>query len=345
MHQNTDEPRIWLGLEIKQLADDLIHDQQLDLDELLQGLALTADSFADPAIRLSLHQELTLYVRIANLNCDPYLALKHGLRQTLKDFGILGVAMMSATTLREAWQVAVKYSRLLSFSGRFSLREHHDQLQLVMQPAPTDTITSVFEVESCFAMLLAVSRELVGTSLCFAQVSFAHVKDADDQQYWADKLGCDIQYDQPENRLSLAAVDAARMIPFAHPEYSQYMNELCENRIKALQTETSVTARVENLLRQHEGKAGLSTIAERLSLSPRTLRRRLAAEGGSFQVSLDRIRFERARHLLLTTHLNIAAIGLQMGYRDVANFRAAFRRWSGMAPQSYRQQLYRQQSK
>ncbi|WP_315981543.1 AraC family transcriptional regulator ligand-binding domain-containing protein [Aliamphritea spongicola] len=171
MKPDNTEPRIWLGLEIKQLADDLISYQQLELDELLQGLGLSAEAFADPAIRLTLHQELTLYVRIANLNCDPYLALKHGLRQTLKDFGILGVAMMSAASLGDAWRVAVRHSRLLSYSGRFRLQEQDGQLCLFMQPAPTDAVTSVFETESCFAMLLAVSAELVDGRVHCRQIS------------------------------------------------------------------------------------------------------------------------------------------------------------------------------
>ena len=340
MKADNTEPRIWLGLEIKQLADDLVRHQQLELSSLLQGLGLSADEFADPAIRLSLHQELSLYVRIANLNCDPYLALKHGLRQTLKDFGILGVAMMSATSLGDAWRVAVRYSRLLSYSGRFRLQEQDGQLCLVMQPAPTDAVTSVFEAESCFAMLLAVSAELVADTVRCHQICFTHTVSEAYQQHWAAQLGCEVRYGQPENMLCLSAADSARAIPFAHPEYSQYMNELCENRIKALQTESGVAARVESLLRQHEGKITLPETAATLSLSPRTLRRRLARQGSSFQELLDQVRFERARHLLLTTQLTVATIGLQLGYRDVANFRAAFRRWAGITPKAYRQQSF-----
>ena len=332
---SADAP-VWLGLEIKQLADDLVSEQQISLSSLLEDLSLTPEDFADPAIRLSLQQELTLYIRIANLNQDRQLALRHGRRQTLKDFGILGVAMMSAATLGDAIQVAVKYSRLISFSGRFSWQQTGDRGLLIMQPAPTDPVTSVFEVESTLAMLLTIFAELLNRPLVPLDVSFAYAADAQQQQACREAFGCTVEFQQPQNHLSFSTADLQQTIPFAHPEYSLYMNQLCADRIRALQAETTVSARTESYIRSRQGLTDLAETAAFLSLSPRTLRRRLQQDQLSFQQLLDKVRFERAGQLLLTTSATVQAVALALGYQDVANFRVAFRRWSGMTPGDFR---------
>ncbi|HET8871199.1 MAG TPA: helix-turn-helix domain-containing protein, partial [Aquabacterium sp.] len=76
--------------------------------------------------------------------------------------------------------------------------------------------------------------------------------------------------------------------------------------------------------------------ATRFHMSSRTFRRQLQGEGLSFQVLLDRVRMDSARHFLTETDLTIQQITERLGYGDPSNFIRAFRRHHGCTPGQYR---------
>ncbi len=85
-------------------------------------------------------------------------------------------------------------------------------------------------------------------------------------------------------------------------------------------------------------------IAERLAISPRTLRRRLAEEGYSFQGAKNLAREKRAKYYLAHTSMSLSGISFELGYSELSAFSRAFRAWVGMTPQAYRErsrQLFR----
>lgn len=81
-------------------------------------------------------------------------------------------------------------------------------------------------------------------------------------------------------------------------------------------------------------------VAREIGMSSRTMRRKLADEGSSFQEVLDECRMRQAVFEFRTRpHLSIAQIALRLGYSEHSTFTRAFHRWSGMAPQAYRARL------
>lgn len=84
-------------------------------------------------------------------------------------------------------------------------------------------------------------------------------------------------------------------------------------------------------------KTSLETIASELSMHPRTLNRRLQAEGKTFRELINEARFEVARQLLTGTKMGIADIGLVLGYAQPSGFTRAFLRWAGVAPSEWRE--------
>ena len=78
-------------------------------------------------------------------------------------------------------------------------------------------------------------------------------------------------------------------------------------------------------------------MAQRLHLSDRTLNRRLQDESASFRELRAQVTNRWARQYLDATDLSIDAIAAQLGYRDAANFRRAFRNANACSPSDYRQ--------
>ncbi|MEM1111707.1 MAG: AraC family transcriptional regulator ligand-binding domain-containing protein [Pseudomonadota bacterium] len=79
-------------------------------------------------------------------------------------------------------------------------------------------------------------------------------------------------------------------------------------------------------------------IAERLAISARTLRRRLAEEGFSFQEAKNLAREKHAKYFLAHTTLSLSEIAFKLGYSELSAFSRAFRAWTGLTPQNYREQ-------
>jgi len=84
---------------------------------------------------------------------------------------------------------------------------------------------------------------------------------------------------------------------------------------------------------------GQREVAERLCMSPRTLKRQLQRQGLRFRDLRERVLRQRAEQLLGGTRLPVDQVALQVGYSSGANFSRAFNRWQGQAPGQFRQRL------
>ena len=85
--------------------------------------------------------------------------------------------------------------------------------------------------------------------------------------------------------------------------------------------------------------AGYATprhVADRLALGTRTLARRLAQNGTSFEVLLDDTRHEIACQLLRNSSASITKIADLLGYAHSSAFTRAFRRWADTSPREWR---------
>jgi AraC-like DNA-binding protein len=80
----------------------------------------------------------------------------------------------------------------------------------------------------------------------------------------------------------------------------------------------------------------LAVAAKRVGLATRTLNRRLAAEGTSYQQLREQARYTIARQLLAGTRMPANQVADHLGYANASAFTRAFRQWSGKAPAEWR---------
>ena len=82
--------------------------------------------------------------------------------------------------------------------------------------------------------------------------------------------------------------------------------------------------------------AHLNGAAQALHLTPRTLIRKLEADGTSFQSIKDALRRDIAIRRLQVAATSIEAIAQDVGFASAASFHKAFHRWTGTTPGAYR---------
>ena len=109
--------------------------------------------------------------------------------------------------------------------------------------------------------------------------------------------------------------------------------------------DTSLTARIKHMLTP-KGFTENDTLelpsshqlAQQLDMSEQTLRRKLSAEGISYQQIKDNLRQDMANMLLRNGAINIATISKQLNFSEPRAFTRAYKQWSGITPKEYRQQ-------
>ena len=85
------------------------------------------------------------------------------------------------------------------------------------------------------------------------------------------------------------------------------------------------------------GYPSVELLARLSGLSLRSFQRQLAVAGRTFSGLVEQTRHEQAIALMRDPSIRLTEVALELGYSDPANFTRAFRRWTGLAPQRYRQ--------
>src|SRR4029077_11001232 len=84
------------------------------------------------------------------------------------------------------------------------------------------------------------------------------------------------------------------------------------------------------------GKARRRHVAKKLAVSTRTLARRLASEGTTFEEVVDELRRSLALQYIKTPSISLSQIAWLLGYEGGTSFNHAFRRWTGGPPSAAR---------
>ncbi|GAA5321055.1 MAG: hypothetical protein Aseana_31190 [Candidatus Pelagadaptatus aseana] len=90
------------------------------------------------------------------------------------------------------------------------------------------------------------------------------------------------------------------------------------------------------IINKLEGQLKLSSVANYLCLSERTVTRRLNNCDLKYRDIIEEVKFYLSVKYLLASPVNIAEIARMVGYANPSNFCKAFKRWSGVTPLKYR---------
>lgn len=117
----------------------------------------------------------------------------------------------------------------------------------------------------------------------------------------------------------------------------QQAKQICERELEKLQIAELLQTRIRKyLLSFKDGFPSLIEVSRYFNMSSRNLHRQLQREGSSFSKILMSVREFVAVELLDSSAMTVQAISLTLGYSDIANFRKAFKQWTGISPSDFR---------
>lgn len=321
-----------------------LHDEGIPASRVLAMTGIAPSQLADPGFRVSARQLLTVLARCAQLSGDPAFALRAGLRLRVNHFGLYGYALLSCPTPREAIQFAVRYRALAT--PLLGLQAHESGTDLCWSFSDLHGLGQASELfrlacEIQFTTQLSLHRDVMGVDMRPSEVRAAYPAPAHAACY-EQLLGCPVHFGAPSSDISFSAKWLAQPIAWDHPIPATLIRETCDRLLNDLQPASGTASQVCALLLAQPGRfPDIELLAQCLRMSSRTLRRKLLMEGTSYQQLLDGVRHRLATDYLSTTKLNTDDIAASLGFSDAANFRQAFKRWTGRRPSDYRPQTLR----
>lgn len=276
----------------------------------------------------------TLLQRAAAFTGDPALGLRFGLRLNLASHGMLGYALMSAGNGRQLVSLLTRYAALSIPDVTLTRVLRGELLCLTCRPAPDLKERNLF-VELVLATLVAAGRSLFPRPIPGAEVWLDYPAPAHADEF--RRLRLPVRFNQPWAALVCERRFLDMDIDSADPALAELCARQCEALLGTTRRRSGMADAVrKNLLGTPNGLPSLPVVAARLGTSERTLRRRLTREGTSYRAISDEVRQVLAGQYLQTTTLPVTEIAGLLGYEDPANFRRAFRRWTGTSPAAYR---------
>ncbi len=300
------------------------------------GLGLSREQIRDANVRVSFRQARRVVKRAIKALALPDLGLQIGRRQTIGNFGVLGLAMMTARTFGDALAISMENHIVTGSLMDISFAPiSADEFAIIAKPRQVDPEILPFLCEELFLSSLILCRSLVGPEFRPLRLDLAYPAPAY-ASFYAELFQCPVRFAQPESCARIASHWLATPLPNYDPISAQLALSLCRQQAEASRRSEIIDS-VERLLRQRlKDNPPLADIAGALNLTERTLRRQLGAAGTGFKSLHDRVRAEQARLLLQGSNRPIADIGTAVGFRDAREFRRAFKRWTGVSPKAIR---------
>ncbi|MRG93071.1 AraC family transcriptional regulator [Polyangium spumosum] len=309
---------------------DLVARWGVSPPEVLDGLGLTRESLTNPAARISLETTGTLVKRAIALTGEPGLSLFMGLQMRLSSHGYLGFAAMTAGTIRQAIELAIRFVPTRTTALAFHLHVEGETASLVLEERAPLGEAREFILVTLMMGIAQIARDVTKKELV-GDADFAFEEPGHFSRF-AHLAPGRVRFGKAKNRIVFASSVLDLPLDMADPVAMQLAREQCEREMQALGRDDRTAARVRELLPLPEGYRSLEEIAQQIGVSPRTLKRRLADAGTSYSDLLDDLRRERAMLLLRDESLSREQIAERLGYSDAANFARAFRRWTGKTP-------------
>lgn len=311
---------------------------QLDRPALLATLGLDSEEPVDPARMVSDRDYYQFLETIARAERAGHtLPLRAGASMRCDDYGAFGLAWKSAPTLRGSLARAERYGRVLTSVTAHAVEKVEDGVFAHLHRDGERHLGLRLSNESTIASMLAISQEVTREPLQPLAVHFKHPAPATTTDHEAH-FGCPVHFDTERDALLFPHASLHLPNKLGDSGIASFFDQHLEAELAKLEDDSALDRRVKIQLANalSEGVPTISDIAGKLAMSGRSLQRRLAEQGHSFQSLVDDTRRELAEKLLATSELPLTDIAFLTGFSEQSSFTRAFKRWAGQTPRSYR---------
>lgn len=249
-------------------------------------------------------------------------------------FPLVDYLVVTSESVGAGLRQLARYFRLMNAPYALELREDEDPVRVIYS-GRGNPVSFEFGLTLC---LLHFKRETEGR-LTAAYASFTHrPEDAAEIEH---VLGCPVHGQGLWNGFAVSREGWRLPLRRQDSVLRDMLEQQARDTVARLPVNDDVATRVRRILasRIAGGDTQVQTVARELATSARSLQRRLAAEGLSYQAVLDATRRDAASRYLADRTLSIGEVAYLLGYSEPATLHRAFKRWTGCTPQVFRSRL------
>jgi AraC-like DNA-binding protein len=247
-------------------------------------------------------------------------------------FPLVDYLVITSETVGAGLMQLARYLRLSEAPYELQPREEEDPIRILF-----DRPLNAFAVEFGVAITVLHLRKETQGELDVLSASFSHAPE--DAVEMEQLIGCPIHTNASWNGFVLSR--RAWQLPLRRRD--PVLRSVLEEHAATIAREESdpdpVASEVGRVLASHmaDGEIHIRVVARALAMSTRSLQRRLAAAGLSYQRVLDKTRRDAAQVYLSDASLSAGEVAYLLGYSEPAAFLRAFKRWHGMTPKAFRE--------
>jgi AraC-like DNA-binding protein len=319
------------------LIDKALRSYGIDPDPLFHRAGINFVEASLPYARLPAARAHNLHRLCVDATGDPCFGLKIAEQMQPANLHGLGFSWLASDSLLHALERLVRFSKLISNVARFRLERTEQTIELVaydLDKLP-DCPDSV--VDAVMAVFLRMCRITAGSSINPVRVDLVHSRPPCEHEF--NKVFCTpVEFNAADNRLCFDKVSLEARLPSGNPELARINDQSVIDYLARFDGDnTSMQVRTRIIEQLPAGTPRQHSIARELNISLRSMQRKLRDdEGTSFTDLLDGTRRELARHYVRETHRPLGEISYLLGFSEPSSFTRAFRRWTGVSPQKFR---------
>ncbi|MEV6772752.1 AraC family transcriptional regulator ligand-binding domain-containing protein [Nocardia sp. NPDC051030] len=304
----------------------------LELPTLLRDTGIRDINLVDSTAEITLGQELALMRNVvAGVGDEPGMGLMAGLLCHPPSLGVLGFALMSCPTVRDAVDLALRYADLSFTVARHQVVMNGEEVSIVRDDSGVPPEVRRFAVERDVAAIWTIQQDVLPMRPPIIRVAVAFPPHPVYEMFGA-MLGVEeVVFNAARSVVTGPAGLQNLVLPQANAATARFYEQQCADLMQRRKRRQGISGQVRQMLISRGGISDQSGIAAELDISVRTLRRRLADEGTTFRELTTETIGLLAEELLLAG-MTVEQAAIRLGYSSVSAFTSAFRAWKGQAP-------------
>jgi len=324
---------------IRALASELKRDGH-DLAQAFAQVGIAPQLLDDDEARVSGSSVLEFSALCMRETGDDDFGLHCAEQSGLGTLDVIDYVLTSSANLGDGLQKFARFQRVLTELAPISLivDEETARIRRKMPQHPGCRVLS----DLFLGLMLLRGRR--GTGHAFVPVETCFQYSRPERLDEHERLfGSQLRFDHWETELALSREVLDYPMLRADSGLSHVLDRYAAELAARRPSVPSTAHEVREKLAQHMtgNDLSLQAVARRMSMSPRTLQRRLAEERIAYGQIVEEVRREMSERYLARPELSLTEIAFLLGFSDVSSFHRAFKRWSGQTPAQFREQMKR----
>ncbi len=324
------------------VISNTLNELGFDDNEVLLSLGLNKSEIEEnPTQRIAISTMTKLWREITKITNRADIGFLVAQRVQPQHFKGLGFAILVSNTLRDCFERITTYSESISNSVEVTIEPDTCGCALSILPKPNVDIATE-AIDAFMLVLHQLFLQILNVKEVKAEIGFC-CDSRGLSSIYQQQFSREVRFNQEKNSYYLKNADLDRKLILGDKSLA-LQNDLLVQRYILQMNNTkqlpdndwleAINAEITKCILKEDLSATI--IAKLANISERSLRRRLSAQGTTFNTLVAQNKKTLAKQWLTDGDKSITDISFLLGYTDTSNFTRAFKKWFSVTPTTYK---------